>query len=294
MALKLIKAGRCPVCRSADGFQERFQLEKFSVYECRCGIKFIDPSLDEESMIHIYQSTERLKGINPVLERYYEYATLSPNSKTFKDYTKALNELAQLTQKRNLLEVGCGRGSFIKVAQDQGWQVTGIDSSPENIKAVREEGMNGIRIDFLNYRPSQTYDVAVLWDLIEHPQEPRKFVEKSFELLSSNGLLLIATPNDPSLLSQMASWIYRLSGGKIDGPLRKFYVLEHTSYFNEKTLGVLLSQHHFEVRSLWKTETDIDRYQLSTWTKIAVKMSFWFARILKLENRLILIAQKKG
>ncbi len=109
MALKLTKVGQCPICRNGGDHQELYQLEKFNVYQCSCGVKFIDPSLDEEAMINVYQSTEHLKEINPVLEHYYEYETLAPNSKTYQDYVKALSELSRFTTKRSLLEVGCGR-----------------------------------------------------------------------------------------------------------------------------------------------------------------------------------------
>ncbi len=293
MSLNLVKVEKCPACKNSSGFRELFKFDKFNLYQCSCGVKFIDPSLDEASMISVYQSAEHLKEINPVLEYYYEYETLSADSKTYQDYTRGLDELTRLTPKGSLLEVGCGRGSFLKVAHNQGWNASGIDSSTENIQAVREARIDGICVDFLNFSSPQKYDVIVLWDLIEHPQDPGKFLKKSFELLKSQGFLLIATPNDPSLLSIIASWVYQLSGGKLSGPLKKFYVLEHTSYFNKRTLDSLLNKYNFQTVSFWKTETDIDRYQFSPMTKLFVKISFVFAKILGLENRLILIARKR-
>ncbi len=293
MSLKLVSVGRCPACKSTSGHQELFRLEKFNVYSCPCGLKFIDPSLDEQSMIDIYQSSEHLKEINPVLEHYYEYETLSPNSKTYRGYLQALNNLKKLTQGRDLIEVGCGRGSFLKVAHQNGWHVLGIDSSSENIEAVQKSGMSGACVDYLSYSPVKKYDVIVLWDLIEHPQDPGKFVKKSFELLKPNGLLLIATPYDPSLLSIIASWLYRVTKGKMTDPLRKFYVIEHTSYFNRETLSRLLSQYGFETASVWKTETDLDRYYFPKLTKMAVKFSFLIANLLHLQNRLMFIARKR-
>lgn len=292
MSLQLVKVGRCPACQS-EHHQELYELDPFKVYQCPCGLKFIDPSLSAESMMSAYQSTEQLKEINPVLEHYYEYETLAPNSKTYRDYTNALKVLAQLTSGRDLLEVGCGRGSFLKVAEAKGWNVFGVDSSRENINALSKEEINGFCSDFLSYASRQRYDVIVFWDLIEHPQDPAKFIEKSSELLKPNGLILFASPNDPSLLSVIASWIYRLSRGKIAGPLRKFYVVEHTSYFNPKTLGRLLSKYNFQTVKSWKTETDLNRYQIPYATKMIVRIFFFAANFIRLQNRFILIARKE-
>ncbi len=292
MPITLTRTGLCPACRGSHGHQLLFKLDRFDVFRCPCGLRFIDPSLDGKSMMEIYRSSETLREINPALEHYYEYDTLDPQSLTCRDYSGALKEVGRVTPGRELLEVGCGTGSFLEFAKAKGWQVTGVDSSPENIGKLRERGIEGEAADFLTLSTSKRFDVIVLWDLIEHPQDPTSFVEKSWELLNEKGLLLIATPHDPSLLSLLAGALYRLSRGRIKFPVRQLYILEHTSYFSLKTLRALLEKGGFRVVKAWKTETDLERYHFSPLLRTGLRGAFFLARCLGLQNRLIAVARK--
>ena len=198
--IRFVKTGRCPACLSRSGLLQIFHLTQFDVFLCGCGTRFIDPSLDGASQMAIYQSSELLAQINPALERYYEYETLDPASVTCRDYDEALNRLKQFASGTRLLEVGCGSGSFLKFAKLKGWQVHGVDSGMENIRALREEGIDATCSGFLDFQTSHRFDCIVFWDLIEHPQDPGEFIKKCRELLSPKGLILIAAQLDPNLL----------------------------------------------------------------------------------------------
>jgi len=294
MTLQLVELGCCPVCKTKTPHTPLYQLQKFKVYQCRCGVKFIDPSLSGESMMEIYRSSEDLRAINTTLEHYYEYETLKPGTKTYRDYSQALKALAGLTAGRELLEVGCGSGSFLKVAKEHGWQAAGVDSSAENVSKLQAEGLEAAASDFLDYQPPKKFDAVIFWDLIEHPQDPGKFIEKARELLKPQGYLLIASPHDPNLVTIIAFWLYQLSQGKMKWPLERFYVVEHTSYFSIDTIKRFLASKGFKTVRMWKTETDLDRYQLSATLRLFLKVAFLFARWLKLQNRFIAIAQKSN
>jgi len=85
----------CPVCRQEKTAEKLYDLPLFSVKKCQCKTAYIDPCLDAQGQMSIYQSSETLKKINPALESYYEYETLNPSSLTFKDYRLALQELGK-------------------------------------------------------------------------------------------------------------------------------------------------------------------------------------------------------
>lgn len=244
-------------------------------------------------MAEIYRSSENLREINPALGEYYEYDALSPESKTYRDYREALVELSKETSGKKLLEVGCGQGAFLKVARTQGWDVSGLDSAPENIRALQHEGIDGILADFSDYETEDLFDAVVLWDLIEHPQVPLFFIRKAYELLKEGGVLLIATPHDPNFLSVIASFLYAVSGGMVRGPLRKLYILEHTTYFNVSSLEKLISGTGFRKLSVWKTETDLARYRFSAPVRFFLKIAFVFAKLFRLQNRMIFFAKKE-
>lgn len=289
--LNLVKLETCPACQSKR-HRHLFDLDYFGVFECECSHRFIDPSLDARSMMEIYRSSAALSEINPACGHYYEYETLHPKSLTYRDYSRALGEAGTLAPGKGLLEVGCGAGAFLKFAREKGWRVHGVDAGGENIQKVAQEGMDGTCCDYLEYQTSNKPDCIVLWDLIEHPQDPGLFVQKSYELLNSSGLLLIAAPHYPNLLSILADGLYQFSGARMKDPLKRLYMLEHTSYFSEKTLRRLLEKNHFKMERVWKTETDLKRYSFSALLRFALSISFWVARIGGWQNRVIAIARK--
>lgn len=285
--------GRCPACLSTSGLRQIFRLSKFDVFLCGCGARFIDPSLDGASQMAIYQSSELLAQINPALERYYEYETLDPASSTCRDYDEALNRLKLFSPGTRLLEVGCGAGSFLKFAKLKGWQVHGVDSGMENIRALREEGIEATCSSFLDFQTNHRFDCIVFWDLIEHPQDPGEFIKKCRNLLSPKGLILIAAPLDPNLLSVIASALYHVSAGSLKFALEKLYIAEHTSYFSIPALSKFMNRFHFKTVVAWKSETDLARYAFKSVFRILLKMLFAVARVLGLQNRLMLIAQRQ-
>jgi len=251
----------------------------------------LDPSLDDAAQIALYQNSESLKEINPALEEYYEYDTLDPKGRTARDYMRALLDLEGQVRGRDLCEVGCGTGGFLAFAKSKGWNVLGVDSSSENIQKTKARGVDALQINVFDYAAPARFDVVVLWDVLEHPQDPGKLLAKCRELLKPGGRLLIAIPYDPNSVSLMGRLIYGLSLGKIRGPASKWYILEHTSYFSKKGLRGLLAKHDFEVVNEWKTETDLARYKFGFAQNAVLRTLFLGARILGLQNRLIAISK---
>lgn len=292
MNFALIEKKRCPSCGASRGTRATVKLPLFSVYACVCGIKFLDPSLDEQSQMGIYQNSQTLKEINPALEQYYEYETLEPQSRTAHDYEKALGEVGIMALGRDLCEIGCGNGGFLAYAKSRGWQVTGIDSSPENIQQVLKRGADGIHGDVFQYHSDRRFDVVVLWDVLEHPQDPGRLLKKCRELLKPDGCLLIALPYDPNIISFLAHALYLLSFGCVKAPAAKWYVLEHTSYFSKKGLRNLLGRNDFRLIKWWKTETDLSRYKFGFLSRGVLRVLFGLGRIFGAQNRLIVVAKK--
>lgn len=290
--ISLIEIKACPVCDQEVAQPPLYELQDFNVYRCQCGLQFISPCLSAHDMVSVYSSSEILQNASPVLKDYYEYDVLDHTTQTYRDYDKALSQLGSLTSQRKLLEVGCGRGGLLRVAKEKGWDVFGIDSSLENITELRKYDIAGVCVDYLSYHPAEKFDVIILWDLIEHPTNPAAYLQKSRELLHPGGLLLIATPHYPNLLSMIAGLLYQMSLGKIKFPVAQLYFLEHTTYFSMRVLRRFLERQNFKVLTSYKTATDLKRYNFSKLWRTLISMAFWVARILQLDNRVIVIAQR--
>ncbi|HBE16936.1 MAG TPA: hypothetical protein DEG17_11825 [Cyanobacteria bacterium UBA11149] len=136
-----------------------------------------------------------------------------------------------------LLEVGTGAGFFLKAAQRAGWDVAGIEVSDAGVDFAKTQLHLDVRqqaaeeISFAD----NTFDVVVMFDVIEHLLDPQITILSLRRVLRDKGILIIATPNFKALS--------RLALG------RDWAVLspkEHLYYFTQKTLTNFLSKNRFD------------------------------------------------
>jgi 2-polyprenyl-3-methyl-5-hydroxy-6-metoxy-1,4-benzoquinol methylase len=111
---------------------------------------------------------------------------------------KRIGRINKLMPKRGrLLDVGSGLGYFLKVAQNDGWEVVGLE--PQKSAALHCQNIlkinvhNGSVQDLKN--ESESFDVVTLWDVWEHVHEPLVFLEQCINLVAPGGLLAMAVPN---------------------------------------------------------------------------------------------------
>jgi 2-polyprenyl-3-methyl-5-hydroxy-6-metoxy-1,4-benzoquinol methylase len=97
-------------------------------------------------------------------------------------------------QAKQILDVGCGNGSFLAVAKDAGYSVYGVDISHAAVKHCAERGIEASAGDFLTMPIKEGAEIITMWDLVEHLPHPETFCKRAFELLAPGGYLLIKTP----------------------------------------------------------------------------------------------------
>lgn len=134
-----------------------------------------------------------------------------------------------------LLEVGCGRGDFLKVARDA-FEVRGIEPDPELATVSASEAP--VFTGRVEESPWSNFDVAASFHVIEHVDSPTVFLESLARRLRSGGLLVIETPD-------IGGWPYRLLGSH----WRQF-IPGHYYFFDQPTLARLLDKCGFDIVSL--------------------------------------------
>ena len=130
-------------------------------------------------------------------------------------------------------------------------------------------------------------------DFLEHVSNPLDIVRKADSLLETGGILLIALPNEGSLLNGIADQMYRLTGGVIKKPVELLHVLEHPSFFDRQTLSRLLRDNGFEVVNSEMLETDSRNFNLGFFSKAGIALVNGLARLSGRQNRFAIWAQKK-
>ena len=98
------------------------------------------------------------------------------------------------------VDLGCGQGEFCTLLREWGWDVEGVDASPDAVEACRARGIDVTLADVLAYletRPDDPVGGVSAIQLIEHL--PRRawvhLFEEIHRALSPGGALLLETIN---------------------------------------------------------------------------------------------------
>ncbi len=97
-----------------------------------------------------------------------------------------------------LLDIGCGNGRLLFLAQSAGWQVKGLERSGFLRDSIKKAiGLDVEVCDFLSYEPGEgdLFDVVVLRHVLEHLPDPVLSMRRINSLLKIGGYAVLEFPN---------------------------------------------------------------------------------------------------
>ena len=108
--------------------------------------------------------------------------------------------LAMASSHGKALDVGCGSGGrFVRLLQERGFEVTGIDASAEMINLAQKNHPDSVFIqgDICEWSSEEQFDFILVWDCLFHlPLNKQKPVLSKLCRMLSNGGILIHTFGD--------------------------------------------------------------------------------------------------
>jgi glycosyltransferase involved in cell wall biosynthesis/2-polyprenyl-3-methyl-5-hydroxy-6-metoxy-1,4-benzoquinol methylase len=131
-----------------------------------------------------------------------------------------------------VLELGSAHGGFVALLRQAGFDATGLEVSPAIVRFARETfdaPMLQGPVEQQLLSPG-SFDVIALMDVLEHLVDPIATMQRCFELLTPDGLVLIQTPRLPQRAS-LADLMDRQ-----DPFLRMLQPQEHVYLFSESAL----------------------------------------------------------
>ena len=233
----------CPCCGSGKS-HAKFLEPPFVVVKCPdCSLVYLGNPPNESSIYEEYYDSPE-----PDV-RDYSLNSRSPSlSEAFAINTQRIQCLKRHASGGRLLDVGCGRGFFLKTAHELGFDVSGIDISSRAVEFARRVlnlSAEVCAMDELDHTGTR-FDVITMWHVLEHFINPFHSLEKAASLLTPHGVCMVEVPNLHSLKFLTAR--HKWEGGN--------HPLYHRTFFTAATLRRALTTSGFR---------DVRRLKLSYW-----------------------------
>ena len=232
---------RCNLCDTPLGHDQppRWTKGGYEIFKCRsCGLLFRGMVPTPEELLSIYDQRYFRRDEGADADGYADY--LSDEAEHRMTARRRVRQLNRSSICGRLLDVGSAAGFFLDEARAQGWDVHGIDISPEMSAWAREHLGLDVATGLFQIAdfPSRSFDAVTMWDYIEHSIDPAEDFAKASDVLRPGGLLMLSTGDAASLVA-------RVSG-------RRWHLLtprHHNFDFTVETLRRYLDDNGFEVLS---------------------------------------------
>ena len=147
-----------------------------------------------------------------------------------------------------ILDIGCGRGLFLKVMRDDGWEVKGVEFNVEagsTFYGIPVVGGEPASWGF----PEGSFDVITMHHVLEHLPHPKEMIHECRRLLKKGGLLMCAVPNFLSLQSFVGKGVWF----HLDVPY-------HIHHFSEEGLRAILRESGFLIVTARRFDLEMDPF----------------------------------
>ncbi|UCD98416.1 MAG: class I SAM-dependent methyltransferase [Chloroflexota bacterium] len=212
--------------------KDRFTNQDFQFVTCtNCGLIYLQyrPSQEELDLHypHDYEAYYLLEEGSEGVNQWHLRRMLNLQLAFVEQYSN---------NKGRLLDIGAATGNFMKNAHDHGWEVLGIEPIEKAANIAREYYHLEVITGTLETAAleSSSFDVACMWDVLEHVPSPRQTLAGCFDLLKPNGLLVFSIPN----LKSFDRYLFGENWIGWDAP-------RHFNMFTEDTLKQLLDTSGF-------------------------------------------------
>ena len=243
----------CPVCKHPK-FTNKIickdhlvTQESFALVSCdKCGLLFTNPRPTKDRLNLYYQSDQYISHTNKPT------SLINLIYKLVRKYT-IRNKYKLITQhheKGKILDYGCGTGDLLKYFNDNKWQTLGIEPDDNARKIATDKNKLSILKKVSELEKDSSYDVIMLWHVLEHVDDLKKTARKLVRHLSDHGTMFIAVPNHLSYDAQH----YQENWAGYDVP-------RHLYHFNPLNIKELFKK--MKVKLIKTVPMTLDAYYVS-------------------------------
>jgi 2-polyprenyl-3-methyl-5-hydroxy-6-metoxy-1,4-benzoquinol methylase len=254
----------CILCHYAEN-KKKFVRFGYQIVECpNCMLWWVNPRASQSSVNKVYTG------------EYFEVRKVQKQkSQDGNDSFKRQNcerhpaEIERHHKTGKLLDLGCAEGLFLRVAQQKGWDVSGVEVSPQAADIAKTFLPGKVfqgRLEDVPF-PENDFDVITMFDVVEHLYDPVDALKKIWRLLKPDGIVYLLTPDCGSIYAKVMGKYWFEVKPK-----------EHIYYFSEGTLRLLFEKSGFMPLSMEKAGKVLTFEYIST---ILRKENPFFAGLLR-------------
>ncbi|MBN1992347.1 MAG: methyltransferase domain-containing protein [Anaerolineae bacterium] len=138
----------------------------------------------------------------------------------------------QLGHTGRILDLGCGPGVFLEMAQSRGWETAGVDPGDWRQGYDKDELLNIHRCSLFEAGLTEaSFDAVFMGSVLEHLHNPRRYLDVLYRLLKPGGVIyVVGLPN-------IKSWTIQLGLDRWIGNHPPLHLL----YFSRQTARLLFT-----------------------------------------------------
>ena len=224
----------CPVCDGASS--EPFLIKLFlPLKRCtNCALVYL---AQHDKLDSYFDKVEREFFSDGCLRR----RDLFSNQFLINKAKRRMKVIQRFKSSGRLLDIGCGTGELIYVANQLGYQAEGLEYSQSLAEYVRAKYLTSVHCgDVRNLNLTHKYDIVIMSHVLEHTIDPLATLQDISKFINSDGILYVAVPNIDCWESRFAGW--------------GSYEPYHLWYFNPANLSRLLEKTGYYVANIHTLE----------------------------------------
>ena len=235
---QVVRPSQYPANMSVEEFQDAFRASSDhtlldQLVRCEsCSLIYINPRVSEEILLKGYSS-----AVDPDF--------VAQNAERIRTSTRSLRKIMRRlnigeNSRLKILDIGCAGGAFLVAARDCGLQPVGIEPSHWLAEFGRKNYNLEVHQGILTAGkfPAESFDLASLWDVIEHVTDTNLLLANIRSILKPGGTLIVNYPD-------YGSWAARILGNKWP-----FLLSVHLLYYTRTTATEQLRRAGFEIKDV--------------------------------------------
>lgn len=230
----------CPLCGSNECKRKAairlspVRVRSFLVQCNQCGLSYVSPRPAQEVEKEFYQQ-----------EHYELEDEAAWRDHRLPIFEKALQEIERKTNGRILLDIGCGGGFFLELAEKRGWKAKGIEISEGAFARARKLGLNVVQGEISEFADSERFNAITLWNVLDQVMNPKEQLQKIYSLLEPGGFLALRISNLTFHLNMHRLWSF-LENSKVIPKDESRPTVFHLQMFSGKTIHNALKKTGFQ------------------------------------------------